>query len=215
MSEPNDIVAAIRRGLEKPGKTQRGLAEAIGRDETVVSKILAARRLVKAKELPLISAYLELSTLDGYQNPENLPSALKQEFTAIPLYDIHQPLGDARVATEIAASGKMMFDRSWLARLSPSPQDLFVMEIGGDAMLGTLNDGDHALVDPHQAQVHRDGLYALQVEDAAPRVRRLSLHPITRKVTIKCDNPNYPTYADIEPADLALIGRVVWVGRKL
>jgi transcriptional regulator with XRE-family HTH domain len=48
----------LRRGLDKHGKTQQGLADALGIDRTGVTKMLSGKRSIKADELELISAYL-------------------------------------------------------------------------------------------------------------------------------------------------------------
>ena len=46
-------------------------------------------------------------------------------------------------------------------------------------------------------------------------VKRLHLDPVRREVTISCDNPNYPPLAPVNPADIDVAGRVIWVGRRL
>lgn len=49
----------IRDGLEKPGKTQRGLASALGVDPSAISRLLAGTRQLRAAELPVVAAYLD------------------------------------------------------------------------------------------------------------------------------------------------------------
>jgi SOS-response transcriptional repressor LexA len=46
-------------GLEKPGKSKAGLAKALGRHPAVVSNILSGKRDIKAREIAIISRYLE------------------------------------------------------------------------------------------------------------------------------------------------------------
>lgn len=41
------------------------------------------------------------------------------------------------------------------------------------------------------------------------------MHPVTRLLTIKSDNPHYQTYESVNPDDIALVGRVVWIGRRV
>lgn len=53
----DEIIAWIRRGLGRPGKTQRGLAEAIGRANSAVSMLLQGERDVRVDELPAMAAY--------------------------------------------------------------------------------------------------------------------------------------------------------------
>lgn len=50
----------ILEALKKPGKTQRGIAKAIGIDTTGVNRMLKGKRAIKALELPKIRAYLEV-----------------------------------------------------------------------------------------------------------------------------------------------------------
>ena len=51
----------IRDGLAKPGKTQRGLANALGLDPSAVSRLLTGGRQLRAAEIPMVAAYLDSS----------------------------------------------------------------------------------------------------------------------------------------------------------
>lgn len=51
----------IRSGLEKPGKSKRGLAAALGRQPSMVTALLRGERQLKASEIPVVERYLELS----------------------------------------------------------------------------------------------------------------------------------------------------------
>lgn len=48
----------IREGLKKPGKSQRGLAAALGIDPSGVSRLLAGTRELKASEIAKVEGYL-------------------------------------------------------------------------------------------------------------------------------------------------------------
>ncbi|MBS9476206.1 LexA family protein [Ancylobacter radicis] len=50
----------IVAGLAKPGKTKGGLAAALGRSASAVTAMLAGQRQLKAREIPVIAAYLEV-----------------------------------------------------------------------------------------------------------------------------------------------------------
>ena len=85
----------------------------------------------------------------------------------------------------------------------------------GDSMVPTLADGDDILVNRADAAERlRDGIYVLRVE-AALIVKRIALTPIGRRLSIRSDNEAYPVWPDCDPADLAVIGRVIWAGRRL
>lgn len=49
----------IKAGLQKPGKTQRGLAKALSIDPAAVNRLLKGERQIKLHEMPIISAYIE------------------------------------------------------------------------------------------------------------------------------------------------------------
>lgn len=91
---------------------------------------------------------------------------------------------------------------------------LSVIHVEGDSMLPTLADGDHILVDTDDRERLRDGIYVLRTDDAL-LVKRLSVNPATRRLTIRSDNDAYPSWDDCDPASVAVIGRVVWVGRRI
>ena len=52
------LVAWIREGVSRPGKSQNGLAEALDVDPSSVSRLLKGARQVKTREIELISSYL-------------------------------------------------------------------------------------------------------------------------------------------------------------
>jgi phage repressor protein C with HTH and peptisase S24 domain len=60
----------IRKGLAKPGKTQAGLAGALGIHPSGVTRLLAGERQLKAAEIARAAAYLELDPA-----PEIFPAA--------------------------------------------------------------------------------------------------------------------------------------------
>lgn len=82
-------------------------------------------------------------------------------------------------------------------------------------MAPTLADGDEILVDRGDAGERlRDGIYVLRIEDVLV-VKRVAAHPAGRSLSIRSDNGAYPSWPDVEPASVEIVGRVVWVGRRL
>jgi phage repressor protein C with HTH and peptisase S24 domain len=82
-------------------------------------------------------------------------------------------------------------------------------------MRPTLSDGDDILVDGSEAARRlRDGIYVLRREEAL-LVKRLAVNPAAGRVAVLSDNPEYPSWPDCDPAAIDVIGRVVWVGRRL
>lgn len=81
-----DYLAWLRDGLNKKGKTQRGLAKHMGIDETIVSKIVNGKREIKADELSQIAEYL------GAPMPSQL-AVTTRPLSTIPVIPIHLTLG--------------------------------------------------------------------------------------------------------------------------
>lgn len=91
---------------------------------------------------------------------------------------------------------------------------LAALTIEGDSMFPTLSIGDKVLVHTEDRTTLRDGIYVLK-SNGALLVKRISIHPVTRRVSILSDNSAYPSFADCDPDEIMVIGRVYWVGRQL
>ena len=108
------------------------------------------------------------------------------------------------------------FDRRWLRNLGQvAPEKLSIVRVRGDSMMPTLADGDAILVSSHDGVTRlRDGIYVLDHLDALV-VKRLALNPSSGLLTIASDNPAYPSWMECRPDSVRVIGRVVWIGRKV
>ena len=51
--------------------------------------------------------------------------------------------------------------------------------------------------------------------DDALNVKRIAINPEGGRFTVRSDNAAYPSWPDCDPARIAIIGRVVWVGRRV
>jgi phage repressor protein C with HTH and peptisase S24 domain len=123
--------------------------------------------------------------------------------------------GPGALVDDDAVGSVMGFEQRWLRSIAGNPAQLSVIQVEGDSMEPTLANGDDILVDRGDAADRvRDGVYVLRV-DGALLVKRLAVNPVARRVSIRSDNLAYPDWDDCDPASIDLIGRVVWVGRKL
>lgn len=111
-------------------------------------------------------------------------------------------------------SGTMAFGPKWLKQLCNNPAKLSLISVDGDSMDPTLCDGDDIMVDHGAAEAPlRDGIYVLRMDDVL-LVKRLAVGP-AGKISIRSDNSQYPDWDDVDVADVNIIGRVVWTGRRL
>lgn len=137
------------------------------------------------------------------------------DYVLIPELAIGASAGPGAEPGSEAPLAAIAFQARWIRSVaSGRAEALSVIHVEGDSMLPTLADGDQILVDTDDRDRLRDGIYVLRT-DGALLVKRLSVNPATRRLTIGSDNDAYPSWHDCDPASVAVIGRVVWVGRHI
>lgn len=140
------------------------------------------------------------------------------EYAPLPVMDISAAAGAGRLVPENAdgeAVSHSVFRTSWLRGVTSAPLErLVVIRIAGDSMWPTLHHGDSVLVDTTISSIGRDGVYVIRLGDEV-QCKRCSRHPVSGALTIASDNSAYPTYTDIQPNGLVVLGRVIWAGRTM
>jgi hypothetical protein len=137
------------------------------------------------------------------------------DYVMIPHYRVRASAGPGSLPDEEAPAAAIAFQAGFIRDLAGNPPEhLAILQVEGDSMFPTLADGDHILIDTADRLRLRDGIYVLGVDDAV-MVKRLSLNPASRRLTIRSDNDAYPSWPDCDPNAVRIIGRVIWVGRKL
>ena len=108
------------------------------------------------------------------------------------------------------------FRLSWIEdELGADPRDLRIMQVQGDSMMPTLNDGDTILVDMGRKRPYPPGLFVLHdgMGLVAKRVEHIpSSDPARLRIT--SDNPSYSQYECLAE-EVNVVGRVRWYARKL
>jgi len=142
-------------------------------------------------------------------------AAAADDYVLIPQLGVGASAGSGAETGAEDPLAELAFRAGWVRHVaSGRPEALSVIQVEGDSMLPTLADGDNILVDTDDRERLRDGIYVLRTDDAL-LVKRLSVNPASRRLTIRSDNDAYPSWDDCDPASVAVIGRVVWVGRRL
>ncbi|MEX6725239.1 S24 family peptidase [Parapedomonas caeni] len=137
-----------------------------------------------------------------------------QDYVLIPRLDVGASAGHGSLPGDEDAQSALAFQARWARSIaSGGVEALSVIRVEGDSMYPTLSNGDQILVDAADKRV-RDGIFVLRT-DGALHVKRVSVNPTSRRLSIRSDNPVYPAWEDCDPASIDIIGRVVWVGRKL
>ena len=136
----------------------------------------------------------------------------------IPSYDLTAAAGSGRAVLEDTPSTFVAFPSDWAREFTgpaSSDQSLALLTVAGDSMLPSLAHGDQILVHLNPAPPSLDGIYVIRFgEDLL--VKRVSLNPATGAVSLISDNSVlYPPIEDVRKQDLTMVGKVVWLGRRV
>jgi hypothetical protein len=210
-----DARAVLERLIEERGEDYAGLSRLIGRNPAYVQQFIkrgTPRRLAE-HDRRLLARYfgIDEARLGG---PADAPG--EDGLVSVERLDVGASAGAGATAEDERALGRIAFDAQWLRRLGAgNAERLSVIRVQGDSMVPTLADGDEILVDRGDAGERlRDGIYVLRIEDAL-MVKRLALSPAGGRASIRSDNDAYPEWPDCRLSDIDVVGRVVWVGRRL
>ncbi len=220
---------AIRKRLDgliaARGEDYASLSRRIGRNPTYIQQFVkrgVPRRLSESDRRVLAAHFGIAERLLG--GPDDAARAVvsrpglvqrADDYVLIPQLSVGASAGSGTEPADESVLASLAFRANWVRTVASNrPEALSVISVAGDSMLPTLADGDQILVDTDDRERLRDGIYVLRTDDAL-LVKRLSVNPATRRLAIRSDNDAYPSWDDCDPAGVAVIGRVVWVGRRL
>ena len=105
------------------------------------------------------------------------------------------------------------FRAEWVQRtLGVDPRNLALIEVIGDSMSPTIDEGDLVLADLRATCFENDGVYILR-NGRALSVKRIQRQP-DESLMVRSDNSAYAPFV-VSPDKIILAGRVVWVGGRL
>lgn len=216
---------ALARLARERGVGYAALSRLIGRNAAYIQQFIkrgSPKKLEEADRRILASFFgVAESLIGGPPNGHSISKRLSSAETsggliAVPRLDIGASAGPGAYHDGENALPPIGFEEKWLRQIaSGKPGDLSLIHVQGDSMTPALCDGDDILVDAGDGPARlRDGIYVLRRDDAL-LVKRVSPNPASRRVSIESDNKNYPSWPDCRLGDIDIIGRVVWVGRRL
>lgn len=215
--ERTDPRLTLDRIIREKGEDYVGLSRLIGKNPAYIQQFIkrGTPRKLDEDDRRIIARYLGVSEalLGG---PEGGAADPAESMIKIPRLDVEASAGHGALTGEENRVSHIAFDPKWLRQLCKGGTNrLSFIRVQGDSMSPTLADGDDILVDGSDgADRLRDGIYVLRREDTL-MVKRLAVNPTAERATIASDNPAYPEWKDCELSTLAIIGRVIWAGRRL
>lgn len=134
--------------------------------------------------------------------------------TLIPVYDVQASAGFGALIDYEEQTHSLAFPPAYLKKLTAgSPRDLVIISTKGDSMEPTLLDDDIVLVDTSKTHMGFEGMFVLRHNDTL-LVKRAGMAPKSGYVMLLSDNNKYPPI-EAALADLTVVGKVLWYGRKV
>lgn len=139
------------------------------------------------------------------------------EFIAIAHAAARPSMGGGAIVEDESRPGRdYHFRRSWIRdKLRAAPSMLRVLQVEGDSMLPTLEDGDTVLVDMNQRTPTPPGVFVLH-DGMGLVAKRLEHIPMSDppRLRIISDNPHYTPY-ECMAEEVNVVGRIRWFAREL
>jgi phage repressor protein C with HTH and peptisase S24 domain len=128
--------------------------------------------------------------------------------------DLSYAMGDGTNLEDYYEEEGVKFDPNFLRGLTRAPIEcLFVARGDGDSMFPTLINDDQVLIDTTQRRLNQqDRIWACAYHGAA-MIKRLRVVGEGR-VEVVSDNPNVGN-REVDLKELIIVGRVIWVGRRV
>jgi hypothetical protein len=206
--------AALERLVREHGAHYHALSRLIGRNDAYLQQYVkrgTPRRLAEEDRRTLARFFGVDERVLGAA-----PDALVRDaMVEVPRLPLGASAGAGSLDEDERAAGAIAFDARWLHDLGARADLLSIIRVDGESMAPTLGHGDEILVDRgDDAGRLRDGIYVLRLDDVL-MVKRVAFGPARGQMSVRSDNPDYRGWENVDPALVEIVGRVIWVGRRL
>ncbi len=222
---PNKLNLRLVLSRKNKGFTQKKLSELAGVSEPTMNHYEAGKRVPTVDSLLNLARILDCDPawlLTGQEPIQRQPEPSTEtegnsgDFIFVPQYDLG-PLGSGGSIQSSQVVDHLAFKREWVVQeLRSEPDQLLLIRCTGDAMEPTIKPDDLLLVDKSLEKKREDGVFLIHI-DGGLYVRRVERR-LEGGLTIRGDKPGAAPEERISKQNeqqLDLIGRVVWVGRRL
>ncbi|HEY4548454.1 MAG TPA: S24 family peptidase [Pedomonas sp.] len=211
--------------IQQRGDDYASLSRMLGRNPTYIQQFVkrGVPRKLDEDDRRRLAAHFGVSEqeLGGPPGPigravHNEPQMVRdaRDYVLVPHLGHDGTISQTELSPASGPESALAFQAQWVRSIaSNGVEGLSVLKVEGDSMHPTLTEGDQILVDTKDRRL-RDGVFVIKTGESI-HVRRLAINPVTQRVTVGSDNPIYPSWADTPPESLDIVGRVIWVGRKL
>jgi Peptidase S24-like len=215
-----DVRTVLDQLIRDRGEDYASLSRLLGRNAAYIQQFIrrGTPKKLDEEDRRTLARYFRVDegVLGGPRTPviARADSRRGADFVRIPRLAIGASAGPGTLDEDDRAASDFILDARSVRGLGNAGL-LSMIKVSGDSMDPTLGDGDDILVDRSDAADRvRDGIYVLRF-DGALNVKRIALNPEGRRFTVRSDNAAYPSWPDCDPTRIDIIGRVVWVGRRV
>lgn len=203
----DDPRAVLARLARTRGASLAELSRVLGRNPAYVQQYVergTPRRLAE-RDRALLARYLGVAEAA-------LGGPVVARLVEIPRIDARASAGPGGLVEQDYAESSMRLDEALLRELRVRPDDASMIEVVGDSMQPTLSEGDSILVDRSDRRGVAGGIHIVRYEGVL-QVKRIDRG--RSGIRLISDNPRYAPVPVTNPEALAVIGRVVWLSRRL
>jgi phage repressor protein C with HTH and peptisase S24 domain len=205
-------VLAVLTGISTHGHAQLALHAAADKIPSKESFDFESVKLSRSRTMKAVSDHL---VTQSKAKVDVDPADFARMFILVPRHEVRASAGNGQLIHDESIVDHLAFKRDWLTQsLGCSPEAVCVIQVRGDSMQPTIDDADLLLLDMRPQATRTEGVYVIQLEGLL-LVKRLRFK-INGAVDVISDNARYgtETLTSKEARELAVLGRVVWHGRK-
>ncbi len=216
LKEVGERVRNLRGDLSQPVFAARH-----GVKQNDISRLETGRVLNPAPGLLLSIARASAVSIEwlltGDRKTPTGSSVAEDEFIYVPRLQVTAEGGEGFENHDEPVVDHLAFRSDWVRdQLRIKQEYLVSIQTSGDSMEPTISEGDELLVDTSKQEITVDGIYCLKLSIGQLVVKRVQRKP-DGELIIVSDNPKYQPFP-MEPGgseSMRVIGRVVWIGRKV
>jgi len=212
-----NVRVLLEKKIAECNTTYSDLSRLIGKNPGYIQQFIkrGTPRQLNEQDRRAIARFLKISEhlLSGFPLAEAAPPPRQAVSIAVPKLCLGASAGAGTLDTEECALESVAIDSRWLQEIGVQPPHVSIIRVDGESMTPTLNHGDDIMVD-HRDNMNRlrDGIYVLRL-DGVLLVKRVATGMRRGEFSILSDNNLYPSWMNVDPALVTIVGRVVWSGR--
>lgn len=211
----------LDRTIAERGLTYSDISRLIGKNPAYIQQFIkrGTPRKLDEQDRRAIARHLGVPEhlLSGFTSSTEPPppSPRSRRSVHVARVSLAASAGNGTLDAEEQTSELFTFDLRWLREIGAEPPYVSLIRVDGESMAPTLNHGDDIMVDHSDDMTKlRDGVYVLRLDDVL-MVKRVAMGPRRGSFSILSDNNYYPSWTDVDPALVAIVGRAIWIGRPL